>query len=360
MRKAEFKQYLKENGYGTRKKYAESTAEERADCCEKIEKEFCKDLDIVALDTSERNALLTQVSNMKRSAVKRFVDSLLAYFAFVDAGSRYVPMNNWHFYRLATDMPPKSCFDMLNDLEGHYETIMGMGRDLLGLEPTVIQGELERIPVILSPVIKKKTYKADDDYKSRKIAEIAREKHGEITQEEILDIMKQESFETEIAGEFYSGYDQFGPHIVLYYNVIGGVTFEQKLANFAQVLAHEYMHYMEYRYCSANGVPFYMNEEVSEAMADFFSVAYAVKWHKLLFGAELVKVARERYNLWKKKFHSPWPYAQALLFYKVCGKTMAFSDDYAEYELHGSIQKLVSVFGSCTNIDQAYNMLKNM
>ena len=363
MRKAEFKQYLMENGYGKKTWYAESTAGERADCCEKIEKEFCKNLDIVALDAGERSTLLAQVSRMKRSAVKRFEDSLLAYFAFVDASAkaaRYMPMNGWHFYRLATDMPPKSCFDILNDLEGHYETIMGWGRELLGLERPVIQGQLERIPVVLSPVIKKKTYKADDDYKSRKIAELAREKHGEITPKEILDIMNQESFTTEIAGEFYSGYDQFGPHIVLYYNVIGGETFAQKLANFAQVLAHEYMHYMEYRYCSANGVSFYANEEVSEAMADFFSVAYAVKWHKCLHSGELVKAARERYNLWKKSFYSPWPYAQALLFYKVCGKTMAFSDDYADYEIHGSMQKLVSVFGSCIDIGQAYDILKNM
>jgi hypothetical protein len=363
MRKAEFKQYLMENGYGTKPFYAESTAAERADCCKKIENVFCKNLDIVALDAHERNTLLAQVSSMKRSAVKRFEDSLLAYFAFVDAGAkvtRYVPMNEDHFYRLATDMPPKSCFDMLNALEGHYETIMGWGRDLFGLERPIIQGRLERIPVVFSPVIKKKTYKADDNYKSNKIAELAREKHGEITQAEILDIMNQESFTTEIAGEFYSGYDQFGPHIVLYYNVIGGVTFEQKLANFAQVLAHEYMHYMEYRYCSANGVSFYRNEEVSEAMADFFSVAYAIKWHKCLHSGELVKVAHECYNLWKERFYSPWPYAQALLFYKVCGKTMAFSDDYTDYEIHGSIQKLVSVFCSCTDINQAYNILKNM
>ena len=167
--------------------------------------------------------------------------------------------------------------------------------------------------------------------------------------------MNQESFTTEITGEFYSGYDQFGPHIVLYYNVIGDV-----LEKFVQVLAHEYMHYMEYRYCSANGVSFYVNEEVSEAMADFFSVAYSIKCHKNLHSGELVKVARERYNHWEKRFYSPWPYAQALLFYKVCGKTMTFSDDYTDYEIHGSIQKLVSVFGSCTDTNQAYNILKNM
>ena len=363
MRRAEFVQYLKENGYGNKPSYAESTAKERADCCEKIEKEFCKNLDIVALDASERNTLLAQVSSMKRSAVKRFEDALLAYFAFVDASAkvtRYIPMNGGHFYRLATDMPPKSCFDLVNDLESHYEAIMAWGRDLLGLVRPIIQGNLERIPVVLSPVIKKKTYKVDDNYKNRKIAEIAREKHGEITPKEILDIMNQESFTSEIAGEFYSGYDQFGPHIVLYYHVIGGVLFEPKLENFAHVLAHEYMHYMEYRYCSANGVSFYQNEEVSEAMADFFSVAYAVRMHSRLHSVELVKVARECYNLWKERFYAPWPYAQALLFYKVCGKTMAFSDDYADYEKHGSIQKLISVFHACIDANHAHDVLKNM
>jgi hypothetical protein len=95
-------------------------------------------------------------------------------------------------------------------------------------------------------------------------------------------------------------------------------------------------------------------------MADFFSVAYAVRSHSRLHNVELVKVARERYNLWKERFYAPWPYAQALLFYKVCGKTMAFSDDYADYEKHGSIQKLISVFHACIDAKHAHDVLKNM
>ena len=47
-----------------------------------------------------------------------------------------------------------------------------------------------------------------------------------------------------------------------------------------------------------------------------------------------------------------WPIINTLI--------MAFSEDYTDYEMHGSIQKLVSVFDSCTDIDQAYDILKNM
>lgn len=363
MKKAEFKQYLMENGYGSPRPYSEAVADERTRFCGTIEKEFSVDLDVVAFNTAAREALMTQVSAMTKTAVRRYIMALEAYYAFADADAkteRYMPMSGSHFFRLATDMPPKSCLDMLNDLEGHYETIMGWGRDLFGLDWPLIQEHLERIPVVLSPEIKKKSYPADDNYKSRKIAELAQKKHGDISPADIRDILRQKSFTDVLAGAFYPGHDQFGPHIVLYYNAIDGVTFEQKLANFVQVLAHEYMHYMQWRYCSACGVSFYENEEVSEAMADFFRVIYAIKWQKRMPSGELVTVARNRYQLWEKRAGSSWPYAQALCFYTVCGKTMGFSDHYADYEKHGCIQKLVSVFQQCTDSHQAYDKLKNM
>ncbi len=362
MDKVAFKQYLLENGFRKSKPYSESVVDERVRFCGTIETEFSVDLDVVVLDSSARNDLLMKVSGMKKSAVRRFEMALLAYYEFADSRSdagRYFPMNGGHFYRLANDIPPKIYFDMLLELENHYECIMSFGRNLLGLEKQLLPHRLERIPVILSPAIKKKTYKADKVYWSQKIAELSQKKRGNVSPEEIQEILDTESFTHEITGEFFAGYNQFGPHIVLYYNVIDGTTFEEKVANFANVLAHEYMHYMEYLYCTTRGVTYCSNKNLSEAMADFFGVLYGINWSNKWGSAELLKVVRDRYELWRKRYGSAWPYAKALHFYTVANKTMHFSDNYADYEAHGSIEKLTTVFDHCDIPDLAYNILTN-
>ena len=354
MQKDAFKHYLRTNKFVGNKPYSESVADERVRCCGTIEKTFSVDLDLIS-DTARRADLLSKVSAMKKSHVKTFVSSLQLYFDFADTSfdvMGYVPMNNGHFYRLADDMPADIYFDMLSILEGEYEHIMGWGRDLLGLYNKC--DRIERIPVVLSPAIKKKTYKADENYWSQKIYELSLKKNGDITKEEVLQILKKKSFTDHITGEFCIGYNQFGPHIILYYNVIHGVTIEEKLANFANVLAHEYMHYMEWRYCSAMGVMHYSNENLSEAMADFFAVLYSIKCNN----AEPTKVAHTRYETWVKRFGSRWPYAQALHFCTISGNRIDYSDHYTDYETHGSVDKLIAVFDNCYQPDIAYNILK--
>ena len=109
---------------------------------------------------------------------------------------------------------------MLGDLERHYEIIAHYGRTLFG--DMLPQQDAARIPVVLSPVVKEHTYKADDHYRSRKITKLAQERCGDISQEEVLKIMRQKTFTMKVAGEFCEGDRQFGPYIVLYYNVIDG------------------------------------------------------------------------------------------------------------------------------------------
>jgi len=225
----------------------------------------------------------------------------------------------------------------------------------LSLDWQLLQGCLERIPVILSPAVKKKTYPADEHYWSRKIAELVREKKGDVTEKEILQILKQKTFSDRITGEFLAGHDQFGPHIILYYNVIGGEPREKMLAGFANVLAHEYMHYMEYRYCSAMGVADYTNQPLSEGMADFFGALYSIRRNC----AESRKVAHARYKTWVKRFGSRWPYAHALYFYTIGSDRMGFSPNYADYERHGSLQKLKTIFHHCDQPKLAYDILLN-
>ena len=170
----------------------------------------------------------------------------------------------------------------------------------------------------------------------------------------ILEKAKQ--FTDTVTGEFVKAEQ---PYIVLYYKAIGGKNKEEKIARLANVLAHEYMHYMEYRYCLAHAVESYQNEKLSEAMADFFGVLYVLqrKWFSNYALNEKANVAEHRYNEWVNRFGTCWPYAKALHFYTVCGNTMKFSDKYCDYEQHGSVKKLCEVFGNSYDSMAAYNSL---
>ena len=361
MRNEEFKKHLITMPVNNGKPYSDSTANERVSFCETIEKKFARDLDLVASDLNERTSLLANVKAMSRSHVNTYVKSLLLYYDFVDmykGKSLSLIKYGMHFYINSTDFLPEEYCDIIFDLEGEYERILGFGRDLLGLDSSHLLKDsnvkrIERIPVIFRPEIKKSTYKADDNYISEMLLGQIREKGRDITQKEILNILKNRSITDIIVGEFIDGQE---PYIVIYYNAIKGSNRDELIAKVANVLAHEYMHYMEYVYCSVHGVAFYRNKRLSEAMADFFGVIYSINCHT----SESIITARKRYDLWKKRFHSCWPYASALLFYRVSGLFMSFSDEYVKYVSHGSENKLKDIFEKSLNADIAYDMLNNL
>ncbi len=358
-----FKRYLRTNKFAGNKPYSESTADERVRCCRTIEEDLSINLDTV-VDPNERVNLIekVKVTYMNRSHPNTFIHSLEAYFDFMDSRSttksyicdpRGTIQISKQFYKFKNDPLPDKYREILPDLESSYECIMGFGRNLLGHIDSLDE-RIDRIPVILSPEKKKKTYTADDKWLSKKIAEYSRKCQGNVSEQVILKFLQNKTFTDNILGEFCRGNREFGPYIVLYYNVIGGETDQKRIANFANVLAHEYMHYMEYVYCSPKGVKDYSNEFLSEAMADFFGLLYSIRYPN----AESLNVTHARYNDWKKNFYTCWPYAEALYFYSIDSIKMDYSDIYTDYENHGSVEKLKKVFFECHDAKKAYKTLK--
>ncbi|MBR5544707.1 MAG: hypothetical protein IKU66_04460, partial [Clostridia bacterium] len=324
-----------------------STAKEMASLCSSVEKEFMLNLDFVLQDSDERFDLFSCVKTIKRKNSEKYERAIQNYMIFFD---KYPLDNLGHFY-----FPRYS--DLLkvinlNYLESEYECILGFARDEFFLN--LVNENIERIPVLLSPEIKTKTYGSDDADKAKEICELFKKKGGDVTEKEVLNILKKsESFAEKILGEFF---DAPVPYIVLYYKAIDGKTHAEKIAQLSNVLAHEYMHYMEYRLCKSKGVKFYKNPKLSEAMADFFGVLYVIKRPEYC-SVEKVEVAQKRYKTWVKRFDTCWPYAEALRFYTVYGKTMKFSDEYKDYCIHGSVDKFCRVFANSNLPKVAYNIL---
>lgn len=291
-----------------------------------------------------------------------YLDALELNFEFARVNPcvyapRWEPMSK-NFYRMSDDMPHDDYFDIMRQMEGEYERIFGFGRDEFFRK--ICKANIEQIHVILSPEIKKKTYKTDDCDIAKKICELVQKKHGNIHEQDILEILRKKvNFKEKILGEFCP---EEKPYIILYYKAIGGKTKGEKIARLAQVLAHEYMHYMEYAYCSVMGTTYYQNEFLSEAMADFFGVLYlihSIGYHSASLRTEKIDVARSRYDEWVKREGTPWPYAEALYFYSVDGISMGFSNDYDVYNKHGSKDKLIRVFKECLDSVYAHSILLN-
>lgn len=318
----------------------------------RVMESMLKDLDAIAGDYAKENVALEKAKEKSN----RYCRALKLYFDFAHknpcvCATCWEPMSQ-HFYRLSDDMPPDDYFDIMPAMEGEYECILGFGRDEVFRK--ACEERIERIPVILSPEIKKKTYKTDEYDIAKEICELAQNKHGNIHEQEILAILKKlKSVTSNILGEFIKAEK---PYIILYYNAIGGNTPEEKIAGLAKTLAHEYMHYMEHIYCLSKGVVSSKNKKLSEAMADFFGVLYILKY-KYYAAREKETIAKERYDAWNQYFGTSWPYAEALHFYDVDGIAIGFSTDYSVYVKHGSVEKLCDVFKVSYDPDVAYNIL---
>ena len=138
------------------------------------------------------------------------------------------------------------------------------------------------------------------------------------------------------------------PYIEIYY--LNGNP--HNAAAFRKCLAHEYMHYLHYVYADKKYDD--AKKELKEALADFFGVLYSIHRGQ----KDDLKVAKARYDSWKKNFGTYWPYANALYFYKVHSKEMNFSSDYKRYEDYGCIGKFVQVFRNTIYPDDAYKAMK--
>lgn len=338
--------------------FAESTAKERVNLCGRVESKLSIDLD--KIHDYDRSKVIFEVGHVYSNYfnVKKIISSVDYYFDFMDhvykKVSNYYEKCSEHFYKFENEVLPKILYWALGELENHYECIMDYSSKYLSFSKSLGE-KIKRIPVILSPEHKTETIHISKEMMSEKIVNYVRNSKNEVNKKEILDILNKSSCKNIITGEFCSKFnEETTPHIVLYYNEIRGDTSQELIANCAMVLAHEYMHYLEYLYCLENGVKEYSNRYLSESMADFFSLLYSIKCDTYEFN----EAASHRYNEWTRNYYYSWPYSEALYFYRVNNVEMPYSSLYDEYDQHGSIQKLKDVFKSCLDSKIAYDLLK--
>ena len=112
------------------------------------------------------------------------------------------------------------------------------------------------------------------------------------------------------------------------------------------------MHYLHYAYAKEK----FSDAEagLKEALADFFGVLYSINCGDKY----ALEVAENRYERWKEREGSGWPYADALWFYRVHGKEMEYSSNYSDYECFGCVGKFVQIFWGTRHPDCAYKDLK--
>ena len=218
----------------------------------------------------------------------------------------------------------------------------------------IIDGEFYLPKVVLCKECPSKIWTNSDSFVTRKVNELIK-KGDLVNEQQIAQILRHH---TRICGEFIHN-----PHplIKIYFNQFDSADWYEYFAEISQTLAHEYMHYLEYEYCRRSGNKSFNDANVSEALADFFSVIYSLKRATDIFDITAkyrIEVAEKRYNEWVKWDDSGWPYAYALYFMKK--RIKGFSPIFREYYDKGCIEKLRIVFVATLNPKDAYDKLVNL
>lgn len=212
------------------------------------------------------------------------------------------------------------------------------------------------IKVLLCKECPSRIYQNSDAYVAKKINELV-EKHQMVTSDDVSRILR---FEERVAGIFS---DKPEPHIEIYFNqyYLESETPEDRwdeyISKIAKTLAHEFAHYLEYEYCKRHGTKHYQDARVSEAIADFFGVLFSIYRSQSAKKVFDMYVAEKRYNTWKEREGSGWPYAYALYFLN-----KPYKDKFPEYsktEMDASRDKLRRVFAATIDPEDAFKKLEN-
>ena len=218
----------------------------------------------------------------------------------------------------------------------------------------IIDGEFYLPKVVLCKECPSEIWTNSDSFITRKINELIK-KGDLVNEQQIAQILRHQS---RIAGEFIHNPR---PLIKIYFNQFDSADWNEYFAEISQTLAHEYMHYLEYEYCRRSGSKSFTEANVSEALADFFSVIYSLSRGTdkfVITDKDRIEVAEKRYNEWVKWDGSGWPYAYALYFMKK--RIKGFSPIFREYYDKGCIEKLRTVFVATLNPKDAYGKLVNL
>ena len=226
-------------------------------------------------------------------------------------------------------------------LKNEYKKIREFAQDILGHLWQVFP----EIPVYLSEKQPTKTYYYSLDF----LLDEMKEKCAKCTgrncktpcEADMAILREYAPFVRNICGEFFGGKD---PYIVLYFKNFKNPSMHNSnfLAEIANTLAHEYLHYLEYAYCNAHKTIAGKSDNVSEALADFFGMLYSLK----KASKEDLVVAKKEYSSWKRYWGSNWPYAYAICFYQVNGHKESYTNQLVDYDHLGMIKKFRDVFAS--------------
>lgn len=285
--------------------------------CKRIEEAFeYKDMDCIIAShrniSSVRGKLKKSITKNDNS-IAQYIVALNAYLEFALSTTATIPIKAvsahatelYHVAR-APGVPLTSEVEFVcRILENEYAKIIRFAKDLL------MQGCFDTIPIIVS-----------DEMPMRESPD-----GGE-----------------KVLGCFFCSAK---PYIEIYYRNFT----PRDAASIRNCLAHEYLHYLHYVFAGKE----YKNadKQLKEGLADFFRFIYSI--HRQ--GNDDLKVAKERYNRWKKNFGTYWPYAKALYFFQIGGNEMAYSANYAEYVKHGCLKKFVQVFFSVGHPIDAYKAM---
>ena len=206
----------------------------------------------------------------------------------------------------------------------------------------------EFIPVVLCKECPSKIYINSDEYVAKKINQLI--KQGKLVASD--DIAKILRFNMRIAGEFIA--DDV-PYIKIYFNQFDAKSADEYISMIINVLAHEFAHYLEYEYCKLNHAKHYQDARVSEAIADFYGGLYSRYRSEQVKHTFDLQVVEKRYNKWKEREGSGWPYAYALHFLNAPYKSK-FSE-YSDAEIDTACDKLREVFESTPNAKDAIDKL---
>ena len=239
--------------------------------------------------------------------------------------------------------------DLCDRIESEYrELVYHFARDVFG---NYFQQDFPPlIKVLLCKECPSKIYLNSDTYVAKKVNELIN--LGKMVSS--VDVAKILRFNMRIAGEFIS---RDVPYIKIYFNQFDANSMEEYVSMIMNVLAHEFAHYLEYEYCKQNYAKHYQDARVSEAIADFFGVLFSQYRSKHLENTFDIQVIEKRYQLWKERDGSGWPYAYALHFLNE-----PYKNDLAEYsdvEMEAARDKLRGVFAASLDPKEAFKQLEN-
>lgn len=310
-RELEFRAYLKKHKPRSENDYV---------CyCKRIESAFGKEIDelIVNVQSISRIKEVLHTNGASAKHITSCISGFNAYLEFAfhatapSAGGIILPSASRYHVARANGVPlTEDVAFVAQTLEQEYASIVQFAKDVL-FPSGVCHIPFDYIPVIISD---ETPFQDSPDGKEK------------------------------VLGTFFPSEK---PYIEIYYR--NGNA--RNPAQFRKCLAHEYLHYLHYAYA---GAEFYnAKKELKEALADFFGVLYSVYRH----GKDDLAIAKSRYALWEKNFGTYWPYAYALHFCRVGGKTMEYASDYSQYVRQRSVGKFVQIFCSTPHPDDAFDDL---